>query len=128
MQSIQIQDLKVLVRERLEDAKALLNAGRYSGAVYICGYVVELGLKKKICETLNWDEFPTDSQYKALKTHELEVLLHFSGVKKFVIANLKAEWSVVSTWDPEKRYSLGSVVEVEAKLMIESTETLLRVL
>ena len=85
------------------DAKALLEAGRYSGAVYVCGYVVELGLKRKICKTLNWDEYPIDSQYKALKTHELEVLLHFSGFKKFVIANLKAEWSVVSTLGSGKK-------------------------
>src|ERR1700689_4671192 len=111
MDGIHIQDLRVLAQERLDDAKALLNAGRYSGAVYVCGYVVELGLKRKICETLNWDEYPTDSQYKALKTHALEVLLHFSGVKKLVIANLKPEWSVVSTWDPEKRYLIGKVVE-----------------
>ncbi|MCX6990406.1 MAG: hypothetical protein NTX49_05020 [Chlamydiae bacterium] len=128
MPSIYIHDLEFLVQERLGDAKALLETGRYSGAVYICGYVVELGLKKKICQTLNWDEFPTDSQYKALKTHELEVLLHFSGVKKFVIANLRPEWSVVSTWDPEKRYSIGRVVEFDAKIMIESTETILRAL
>lgn len=128
MPGIHVRDLELLIQERLGDAKALLEAGRCSGAVYICGYVVELGLKKKICETLDWDEYPTDSQYKALKTHELEVLLHFSGVKKFVIANLKAEWSIVSTWDPEKRYSIDKVEEFDAKLMIESTKTLLRAL
>ncbi len=128
MQGIHVQDLKVLVQERLDDAKALLDAGRYSGAVYICGYVVELGLKKKICETLNWDEYPTDSQYKTLKTHELEVLLHFSGVKKFVIENLTAEWSVVSKWDPEKRYATRQVIRADAESMIKSAEMLLRVL
>ena len=128
MQGIHIQDLKVLVQERLDDAKALLEAGRYSGAVYICGYVVELGLKKKICETLNWDEYPIDSQYKALKTHELEVLLHFSGVKKLVIENLAAEWSVVSKWDPEKRYATHQVIKADAESMIKSTEVLLGML
>lgn len=128
MQGINVQDLGILAKERLNDAKALYDAKRYSGAVYICGYAVELGLKKKICETLGWDEYAMDSKYKSLKTHELEVLLHFSGVEKFVTVNLKAEWSGVLKWQPDQRYSTNALFEIDAKLMIESAEALLKAL
>ena len=128
MPDITLEDLKILEKERLEDAKALFKEKRYGGAVYICGYAVELGLKKKICQTLGWDKYPTDKKYSNLKTHDLEVLLHFSGVEKFISINFKAEWSGVLQWDPETRYSAVSVTEAEARSMIESTEELLRVL
>jgi hypothetical protein len=36
----------------LIDAEVLLNAKRFDGSVYLCGYAIELGLKKRICETL----------------------------------------------------------------------------
>jgi HEPN domain-containing protein len=76
VQSITIQDLQILSRECLEDAKALYSQKRYRGAIYNCGYAVEIGLKMKICKTLDWNEYRTDSKYKALKTHELDFLLH----------------------------------------------------
>jgi len=82
MEKIKIRDLQALAEERIADAKALFDAKRYSGAVYICGYAIELGLKKKISETLGWDEYAGDGKYKFLKTHDFEILLHFSGVEK----------------------------------------------
>ena len=62
MENIKRQDLQALAEERIEDARALFNAGRYSGAVYICGYAIEMGLKRKICETLGWDEYEGDGK------------------------------------------------------------------
>lgn len=43
-----------LARARLADARALLQAKRYDGAVYLGGYVVEMALKARICRTLQW--------------------------------------------------------------------------
>ncbi|RCR70169.1 HEPN domain-containing protein [Larkinella punicea] len=45
-------DLKRIAQARLHDAKVLLDAGRYDGATYLCGYAIELGLKLRICKTL----------------------------------------------------------------------------
>ena len=42
---ISVQELESLCNDRLEDAKSLYHANRYDGAVYLCGYVVEMGLK-----------------------------------------------------------------------------------
>jgi HEPN domain-containing protein len=53
---ITLKMLQNLSIDRLEDAKALYEAGRHDGAFYICGYAVEVGLKKKICETLGWGD------------------------------------------------------------------------
>ena len=45
---ITLQELENLCIDRLEDAKMLFQADRYEGAFYICGYVVEVGLKLRI--------------------------------------------------------------------------------
>ena len=42
-----LQDLQNLCLDRLEDAKILYDAGRYDGAFYMSGYVVEMGLKEQ---------------------------------------------------------------------------------
>ena len=54
------QDLKKSAKARVEDADALFNALRYDGAVYICGYAIEMGLKARICRTLKWPGFSCD--------------------------------------------------------------------
>ncbi len=51
-------ELLKLAGARLEDAKILLDAGRSEAAAYLCGYVMELALKAKICQTLRWATFP----------------------------------------------------------------------
>ena len=56
---IPIRELKKLVSARLKDAEVLYKGKRYDGAVYLCGYAVELILKAKICKTLRWPEFPS---------------------------------------------------------------------
>lgn len=45
-------ELTHIAQARLADAEALHQAGRYDGAVYLCGYAVEVGLKHRICVTL----------------------------------------------------------------------------
>ncbi len=123
---MKIAELEKLSRDRLSDAKALHKAGCYDGAFYMCGYAVELGLKKKICVTLGWDEYPSDGKYKFLKTHDFEVLLHFSGVEKRIKKLFTSEWSVAMKWNPESRYSLEIQTAERAQLMIESIEAIWR--
>lgn len=79
-------ELGILAKARLEDSKILLDAKRYDGSVYICGYVIELGLKLRICKTLKWEGYPnTNNEFKDLrsfKTHNLDVLLTLSGIEE----------------------------------------------
>jgi hypothetical protein len=129
MASLTEKDLESLSMERLQDARALYSANRYDGAFYICGYAVELGLKRKICKTLGWIEYPNSAKdkekYKSFLTHDLEVLLHFSGVEQYIRQVCWDQWSVVTLWKPEIRYSSEKQTDKAVKLMIESAETLL---
>lgn len=122
-------DIQLIAQARLKDAEVLFEAQRYEGAVYLCGYVVELGLKYKICKTLSWDDFPLTraefQNYSTFKTHKLDVLLHLSGAEENLKSKFLAEWSVVSEWDPEDRYQpIGNIKEEDARLMIESATTI----
>ena len=106
---ISIGDLKNIAKARLIDAEALASCHRYEGAVYLYGYAVELGLKNRICKTLN-----------------LDILLHLSGVEDIIKTGLLAEWSVVAVWDPESRYNpVGNLSFADAQQMISSSKLLL---
>ena len=52
------KELQGLVNLRLREADALLAVGLYDGCVYLCGYVVEVALKARICATLGIDDYP----------------------------------------------------------------------
>jgi hypothetical protein len=126
-------DLKVIARARLRDAKVLLKGKRLDGAVYLCGYAVEMALKSRICRTLKWSEFPeTSAEFKGLqsiKTHDLEILLRLSGVQGRIRGKHLPEWSIVLEWDPEKRYhTAGRATEQKANDMITAATKLLAAL
>ena len=126
-------DLRNIAEERLKDAEALLAAGRYDGAIYLGGYVVELALKSRICIALKWKGFPqTGSEfhnYLSFKTHNLDVLLSLSGTDEAIKTGYLAEWSAVATWDPEARYNpIGSADKNDVELLLESAKKLLGVL
>ena len=78
-----IQGLIDIATARLKDAESLLAQHRYDGARYLCGYAVEIALKARIVRTLGLDGFPQDSgefpELKSLQTHNLKMLLTFSG-------------------------------------------------
>jgi hypothetical protein len=120
-------DLSSIARGRLKDAKALLARRRYDGAVYLCGYAVEIALKARIVRTLRWsDGFPEKgSEFTGLKSfqsHDLAVLLKLSGWETKIKSKHPVDWSRVAQWDPESRYRPpGKLSEVEAKDMIASS-------
>jgi len=127
---ISLQELQNLCTHRLEDAKTLYDAARYDGAFYICGYVVEMWLKKKICESLGWQGYPSTPKefdtLKSFRTHDLEILLHLSGIETKVRTSFMPEWSNVLTWNPELRYSLQKQTAANTDYMLKSAERLLQ--
>ena len=103
----------------MEDAEALFDAGRYDAASYLCGYAVEVALKAKICETLNWAGYPsTNREFKELqsfRTHNLSMLLRLSGQESRIRASMPNAWLNVARWNPELRYLIpGSASESSA--------------
>ena len=130
---ISTKDLRAIARARLRDAQALLRARRFDGAYYLCGYAIELALKARICRTLKWSGFPESAQefkgLQSVKTHDLEVLLRFSGVEDRVRTKHVLEWSEVTRWNPERRYqAIGASTAREAAFMVKCVERLLEVL
>jgi hypothetical protein len=126
-------ELRKIARARIKDAEVLLNAKRYDGAAYICGYALELGLKARICRTLKWSGYPSTNKefadYRCFKTHDLDVLLHLSGIEEKIKNLFFGDWSNVANWNPEARYEpVGTVSESDAYDMINSTKNLMKVL
>lgn len=130
---IATNDLRAMARARLRDARVLLRSERFDGAFYLCGYAVELALKARICRTLRWSGFPETGQdfkgLQSIKTHDLEILLKFSGIEAKIKTAHLAEWSVVLDWNPEKRYqSIGQSTAQQATDMVTCAKRLLEVL
>lgn len=125
--------LRKISRARLSDAEALLNASRYDGAVYLCGYSIEIALKARICMVLRWAGYPFTKKefekYQSFKTHDLDVLLTLAGVERKIKTNFFAQWSAVAAWDPEARYkSIGTATKQDAQIMVDAAEIILMTL
>lgn len=123
-------DLRTIAHSRLQDAQILFANARYDGAGYICGYAVELILKARICDTLNWPGYPaTRNEFTNLlsfKTHNLDVLLSLSGREQAIKKHHFTHWSIVSDWNPEDRYRVvGGVSATDAQEFLASTAALL---
>ena len=130
---IHVDELDSIARARLDDARALLAAGRLDGATYLCGYAIELALKARICRTLNWSEFPSTGgefqDYRSFQTHDLEVLLHLSGQDARLRQDHFGIWSSVAGWRVDLHYNPpGTTQQTGATAMIRATEELLAVL
>ena len=103
-------ELKSLARQRLKDAEALYHAGNYDACFYLCGYVVELAFKARICKVLNLTEYPETGFRGAFKTHDFKELKTLAGLDHLLVpsptsSGLYQNWNIVLTWTPEKRYS-----------------------
>jgi hypothetical protein len=124
-------ELLKISKARLRDSEILLQSGRYDGAIYLCGYGLEIRLKLRICKTLGWSGYPSTrgefENLQSFKTHKLDILLRLSGIEDKIKKNFLAYWSIAATWDPEDRYKpTGTTTKRDAYLMIESTKLLLR--
>ena len=100
-------DLQQLADDRVRDADALLNAGRWSAAYYISGYAVECALKACIAKQTNLHDFPDKIVAQQSYTHNLLDLLDLAGLKLQLkldttpAANsaLGINWQLVKDWN-----------------------------
>ena len=127
---IQRNDLKKIAQTRLKDADILMASKRYDGAIYLYGYAIELALKARICRTLKWKGYPSSNKefenYQTFRTHDLDVLLHLTGLEKSIKISYLAEWSAVAKWNPAARYHpIGTANKNDTQLMISSAKILI---
>jgi hypothetical protein len=114
-------EFQQLAQERLEEAKALLDLGKWGGAYYLAGYVVELALKACISKTLMaTDAFPDKEFSKNCYTHAIEklvVLAKLDSARKTATdadSDLLTNWVLARDWSEEKRYHRIDKAEAEA--------------
>ncbi len=99
---IRRESLTAVAESRLLDADALVQAGRFTAAVYIGGYTVECYLKAAICKTLDLDELPG-----TFAVHNLEVLLFYSGLNRQIQGHPSAHYAfnkLRDVWSERVRY------------------------
>jgi HEPN domain-containing protein len=116
------QELQELSALRLQEADVLFAAQLYDGCVYLCGYVVELALKARICAILDIEEYPDRRQH--FKTHDFDELKLLAGLEREITGanpQLLGNWSVATEWKPEWRYQpVGSYVRADAERILEA--------
>jgi hypothetical protein len=116
-------EIKKLAYERLSEAEILYQNSKHDGAFYLAGYSVELMLKAKICERLGVPNLFDEKDQavnsiggigdirRVLKTHNLYILLIFSGLKvRFELDRagnknfIKANSLLFDHWNEHLRY------------------------
>lgn len=104
------KEFQELARLRLREAEHLYKEGFYDGCVYLCGYVVEFGLKARICRVLRLERYPDEGRFSELfKKHDfvllrrLAVLEQDRGLSKGT--SLGTNWLIATEWNAEQRYT-----------------------
>ena len=104
-------DFQKLTQERLKDAQALLQAQRYSGAYYLCGYVIECALKACIAKQTQRFDFPPERKaVDAIYTHDLTKLINSAGLEVVFREDrqkdmkIERNWGEVKDWKETSRY------------------------
>jgi HEPN domain-containing protein len=109
MASMNRLEFQALAVERLSDADALLEAGRYACAYYIAGYAVECALKACIARKTNQDDFPSREAARYY-VHDLPKLLDGAGLGLAFEQDARQDeilgknWAAVKDWTEETRY------------------------
>ncbi len=102
-------ELQQLAKDRIRDAKTLLEGGRWSAAYYLAGYAVECALKACIAKLMRPEEFPDKQLAERCWTHDLDRLVAVAGLRDLRdMANrsdpdLLASWDVVKDWNEASR-------------------------
>jgi HEPN domain-containing protein len=100
-----------LAEARLLDAKALLKAKRYDGAIYMAGYVIECVLKACIAKKTRLYDFPPKDS-RDYYIHAIEKLMKIAGIEKSLQQDL----------GENRRYGLRGTTAAEAKALLSAIE------
>lgn len=123
---LQLRELALL---RLQEAEVLFDSGLYDGCAYLCGYVVELALKARICATLGVSVYPEKGSRlrDAMKSHVLDDLGLLAGMGHDLTSarpDLIANWSFLIEWKPEWRYNQkGSYDRKAAQKLLDAVRS-----
>ena len=99
-----------------DDAKLLLDSGRFSNAYHLGGYSIECALKAVLCRQFAAESLPDKGLVQAAYTHNLRELASLAGLAKALKQskeneNFSVNWSIVSSWSEASRYQPASEPE-----------------
>jgi phosphopantetheinyl transferase (holo-ACP synthase) len=120
-------------RRRFEDADALHNCNRWSGAIYMGGYAIECSLKALICDQENKNNFKDTSMFQqglqGKSLHNLSSLFNAVPSLQRTVSldrtnKYQNAWNtIVSMWkNDELRYSNMQGDEKDSTKFIESVK------
>jgi HEPN domain-containing protein len=125
-------------KHRMDDARALFNATRWRGAMYLAGYSLECLLKAKLMRMLGCNHLlELDDELKARRllaadatvfTHQLRLLLGLTQRPDQLRQN-QAEWglfNLVNLWIPAWRYSADLSNVDDARDFLQAVEIISR--
>jgi HEPN domain-containing protein len=105
------RDLQVLTRVRLDEARLLLDAGRYDGAYYLSGYAVECALKACIASRTRTHDFPPKpNEVRGMYVHDPTDLVRAARLVESLADRIQScsmfsgHWNTVREWSEESRY------------------------
>ena len=108
--------------ERIGDARALLDASRWSGAYYLAGYALECALKSCVLAYIERTGVIFEDKKYAEKcwTHDVDELVRLAGLTverdRSVGMNptLGRNWLTAKDWSEVSRYRISTQLEAEA--------------
>ena len=116
---------RALSKERLGDAECLHTAGRFQGAIYLCGYALECELKYCVCvrKRMRRMEVSKAREYG----HGLAELLDATGMAHSLYEKddrRVAFQNIISTWSTEIRYSGRLISKKESEGFLKDSRFL----
>ena len=107
--------------ERLRDARVLARREnkRYTGAVYLGGYVIECLLKAAICVEQRTERLP--AKYR---THELEALLEATGYRLTMTTEIASKFRIIVGWNVMLRYQGRQYKAQDARTFLANVEVI----
>ena len=111
---------KKISRQRVNEARSLLDNGHWPGAYYLIGYSVECALKACVSKQVKRYDFPDKRLANEAFTHDLEKLIKVSGLAPIfdrdrkTNPNLELNWAVVKDWKESSRYEI-TTTEAQAR-------------
>jgi HEPN domain-containing protein len=121
-------DFQRIAKIRIDEAKALLNAGHYPGAYYLVGYAVECAIKACVAKQVKRYDFPDKKVANEAFTHDLEKLVKVAGLGPIFENDRQADpalelnWAVVKDWNESSRYDVEITAAQARDLFSACTE------
>ena len=115
-------------KQRYDDAKFLLEAGRTTGAVYLAGYAVECILKALILDNVGSHlRRNVLGDFGGSRAHSIEWLtsLYRRHVMTMIPKSITQHLARVASWSTDLRYASGFVKSRDADEFIESVDAVM---